>query len=83
MKDTEFNEILTDFDGFMRKHGYYTVKEIAEHEGTTVGCIRQCILRGQIKNTVNINGKRYIPFEYCIERKYKKRRAENGNTKNT
>lgn len=35
MKDAEFNEILTDFDGFMRRHGYYTLKDIAAHDFTT------------------------------------------------
>jgi len=83
MKDVEFNEIITDFDGFMRRHGYYTVKEIAEYEGITDIAVRQWIKRGVIKDTVNINGKRYIPFEYRIEHKKRGRRKSNGNTKNT
>ena len=41
MKDSEFNEIITDFDGFMRRHGYYTVKEISEYEGVTDIAVRQ------------------------------------------
>ena len=83
MKDGEFKEIITDFDEFMRRHGYYTVKEISEYEGVTDIAVRQWIRRGIIKDTVNINGKRYIPFKYRIEHKKRGRRQSNGNTKTT
>lgn len=63
MKDAEFNEIITDFDGFMRCHGYYTLKEIAEHDHTTPDAIRMRIKRGLVKGAVKINGKHYIPFD--------------------
>ena len=63
MKDTEFNEILTDFDGFMRRHGYYTLKDIAAHDFTTPDAIRMRIKRGLVKGAVKINGKHYIPFD--------------------
>ncbi|MBP3802299.1 MAG: hypothetical protein J6I76_00150 [Oribacterium sp.] len=63
MKDAEFNEIITDFDGFMRRHGYYTLKEIAEHDRTTPDAIRMRIKRGLVKGSVKINGKHYIPFD--------------------
>lgn len=63
MKDAEFNEILTDFDGFMGRHGYYTLKEIAEHDHTTPDAIRMRIKRGLVKGAVKINGKHYIPFD--------------------
>lgn len=63
MKDAEFKEILTDFDGFMRRHGYYTLKEIAEHDCTTPDAIRMRIKRGLVKGAVKINGKHYIPFD--------------------
>ena len=63
MKDAEFNEILTDFDGFMRRHGYYTLKDIAAHDFTTPDAIRMRIKRGIVKGAVKINGKHYIPFD--------------------
>lgn len=63
MKDAEFNEIITDFDGFMRRHGYYTLKDIAEHDFTTPDAIRMRIKRGLVKGAVKINGKHYIPFD--------------------
>lgn len=63
MKDAEFNEILTDFDGFMRRHGYYTLKDIAAHDFTTPDAIRMRIKRGLVKGAVKINGKHYIPFD--------------------
>ena len=63
MKDAEFNEIITDFDGFMRRHGYYTANEIAKHDDITPDAIRMRIKKGIIKGAVKIDGKHYIPFD--------------------
>lgn len=63
MKDKEFDEMIKDFDGFMRKHGYYTAKELADLEFKHENTLRRRIRRGIITDAVMINGVYYIPYE--------------------
>ena len=64
MNELEFKEIISDFDGFMRKHGYYTIKEAADYEGIAEVSIRQRIQRGTLTGQVKIANKTYIPLNY-------------------
>lgn len=63
MTQEEFNEMISDFDGFMRKKGYYTVKEIADYEQIEKISVRQRMKRGALPGSVKIGNKCYIPLD--------------------
>lgn len=62
MTDTEFKEIISDFDGFMEKHGYYRIQKVSEYLGIKPVSVRQRVARGWY-SSVMIGNVKYIPFE--------------------
>lgn len=44
-RDEKFFEMANDFDEFMRKHGYYTVEEVAERTGMSYDGLYHRIIR--------------------------------------
>lgn len=62
MTDNEFKEIVSDFDGFMEEHGYYTIDKTSEILGLAQVSVRQRVARGWYPEVVRIGRKTYIPI---------------------
>ena len=63
MEDKEFKEMLSDFDGFMRKHVYYTIKDIGAMLGIQEVSVRVRIRYGLHPGSVKLGNKVYIPID--------------------
>ena len=63
MKDKEFESMISDFDGFMKLHGYYTVADVASFLTSTPEYVRTMKYKGKFPGAVMLGKKCYIPVE--------------------
>lgn len=62
MDSKEFDEMISDFDGFMESYGYYRINKVAEYLGLEPVSVRQRVARGWY-SSVMIGNVKYIPFD--------------------
>lgn len=61
----EWHQIITDFDLFMKRNGYMTVKEAADRWNISMKAVKEMIFDGKLKlgvDYVTICRKNYISF---------------------
>ena len=63
MTDAEFREIIGDFDGFMKAHGYISLEEYASENFASKSAVRALLCRNRFDTTedvVTVARRRYI-----------------------
>ena len=63
MTDAEFNAVVSDFDGFMRSHGYISLEEYARENFVSKSTVRVLLNRhrfNEAEDVITVARRRYI-----------------------